>query len=331
MTGGVTDQLVIRHWVATTPEVVWHAYTTPEVFHRFFSPEGLHIPLETVVIEPWAGGRFECTMVFDDTGVESPNVGRLSVVEPPHTLVGEEPSIGFRSTQTFTPEAGGTLITVVQQGLPGELIRNPEVIGAFRSSYRKLGRVLDVETRERPCCVRTIDEHGRPEPPVATDEVQAALGFLDYQRATLEWKVRGLDEAGLAVTTASSTMTLGGILKHMAFVEDHWFSVFLHDAAQAEPFASVDWDADHDWDWHSAAADSAEDLMALWQAAVQRSRDLVADVLPEGGLDRLARRTWANGDAPNLRWIVLHMIEEYARHNGHADLLREAVDGETGE
>ena len=144
-------QLIIRHWIATTPEEVWRAYTTPEVFHQFFSPEGLSIPLGSVVIEPWVGGRFECTMVFDDTGVENPNIGVLSVVEPPHTLVGEEPSIGFRSTQTFTEDAGGTLITVVQEGLPEEIVGNPEVVAAFRSSYRKLGRVLGVETAERDC------------------------------------------------------------------------------------------------------------------------------------------------------------------------------------
>lgn len=147
----MSENLIIRHWIATSPEEVWRAYTTPEIFHRFFSPEGLSIPLESVVIEPWAGGRFECTMVFDDTGVENPNIGVLEVVEPPHTLVGGEPSYGFRSTQTFTEEAGGTLIMVVQEGLPAEIIGNPEVVEAFRSSYRKLGQVLDVATEERDC------------------------------------------------------------------------------------------------------------------------------------------------------------------------------------
>jgi uncharacterized protein YndB with AHSA1/START domain len=147
----MAENLIIRHWIATSPEEVWRAYTTPEIFHRFFSPEGLSIPLESVVIEPWAGGRFECTMVFDDTGVENPNIGVLEVVEPPHTLVGGEPSLGFRSTQTFTEEAGGTLIMVVQEGLPAEIIGNPEVVDAFRSSYRKLGQVLDVATEERDC------------------------------------------------------------------------------------------------------------------------------------------------------------------------------------
>lgn len=145
------ENLIIRHWIATSPEEVWGAYTTPRIFHQFFAPEGLSIPLESVVIEPWVGGRFECTMVFDDSGVENPNIGVLSVVDPPHTLVGEEPTIGFRSTQSFTEEAGGTLITVVQEGLPPEVIGNPDVIAAFRSSYRKLGRVLGVATEERDC------------------------------------------------------------------------------------------------------------------------------------------------------------------------------------
>lgn len=147
----MSTPLIIRHWIATTPDEVWRAYTTPEIFHQFFSPEGLSIPLESVVIEPWVGGRFECTMVFDDTGVENPNIGVLEVVDPPHTLAGGEPSLGFRSTQTFTEEADGTLITVVQEGLPPEIIGNPEVVAAFRSSYRKLGRVLDVPTEERDC------------------------------------------------------------------------------------------------------------------------------------------------------------------------------------
>lgn len=147
----MSQPLIIRHWIATTPDEVWRAFTTPELFHQFFAPDGLSIPLETVVIEPWAGGRFECTMVFDDSGVENPNIGVLSVVEPPHRLVGEEPSIGFRSTQTFTEEGEGTLITVVQEGLPAEIVGDPEVVAAFRSSYRKLGRVLDVATEERDC------------------------------------------------------------------------------------------------------------------------------------------------------------------------------------
>lgn len=147
----MSQALVIQHWINTTPDVVWNAYTTPEIFHQFFAPDGLHIPLESVLIEPWVGGRFECTMVFDETGQENPNIGVLSEFEPPHRMVGEEPSIGFRSVQTFTDDNGGTLIRIEQFGLPEEYIGNEEVHAAFRSSYRKLGQVLGVDTEEREC------------------------------------------------------------------------------------------------------------------------------------------------------------------------------------
>ena len=176
-----------------------------------------------------------------------------------------------------------------------------------------------------------LDEHGRPEPSPAADEVTTLLGFLDYQRATLAWKCAGLDAAGLRATVAPSSMTLGGMLKHMALVEDLWFSRSLHGRDPEPPWGTVDWTADPDWDWHSAASDTPEQLHSLWWDAVIRSRSQVAKALADGGLDRLAQRAWPDGRAPSLRWIVVHMIEEYARHNGHADLLRESVDGQTGE
>jgi uncharacterized damage-inducible protein DinB len=176
-----------------------------------------------------------------------------------------------------------------------------------------------------------LDEHGRPEPPLAADETATLLGFLEYQRATLAWKCAGLDAAGLRARVAASSMTLGGMLKHLAYVEDLWCSRWLHGRDRRPPWDTVDWDADPDWEWHSAAEDSPEQLHALWQDAVARSRTLVAEALADGGLERLAQRTWPEGEAPSLRWIVVHLIEEYARHNGHADFLRESVDGLTGE
>ena len=176
-----------------------------------------------------------------------------------------------------------------------------------------------------------IDEHGRPEPPVAGDEAATLLGFLDFQRATLAWKCSGLDAAGLRATTAASTMTLGGILKHMALVEYGWFSRSLHGREYGPPWDAVDWNADRDWEWHSATGESPDQLMTLWEDAAARSRSLVAEALADGGLDQLTRRAWPDGRSPSLRWVLCHMIEEYARHNGHADLLRESVDGQTGE
>ena len=177
----------------------------------------------------------------------------------------------------------------------------------------------------------SIDDFGRPEPEPAVGELETLRGFLDFQRATLEWKTRGLDSAGLNQRVAASSMTLGGIMKHMAWVEDHWFSYFLHERPRSEPWKSVDWSADRDWEWTSAATDSPEALRSLWSDSVESSRRAVDEALTRGGLDQLAQRTWDNGEAPSLRWILVHMIEEYARHNGHADLLREAVDGEVGE
>ena len=91
-----------------------------------------------------------------------------------------------------------------------------------------------------------LDEHGRPEPPVAGDETGTLLGFLDFQRATLAWKSDGLDAAGLGATVGASSMTLGGLLKHLALVEDSWFSERLHGRDPSPPWDGVDWDADRD-------------------------------------------------------------------------------------
>ena len=176
-----------------------------------------------------------------------------------------------------------------------------------------------------------LDEQGRPEPPQTADETTTLLAFLDYQRATLAWKCSGVDSAGLRTRIAASSMTLGGLLKHMALVEDVWFSRWLHGRDRRPPFDAVDWNAEPDWEWDSAAEDTPEQLVALWKDAVVQSRVLTADALADGGLDRQTVRAWPDGRSPSLRWIVVHMIEEYARHNAHADLLREAVDGETGE
>ena len=176
-----------------------------------------------------------------------------------------------------------------------------------------------------------VDEHGRPEPPAAGDEAATLLGFLDYQRATLAWKCSGVDAAGMRATVAASSITLGGLLKHLAYVEADWFSESLHGRDREPPWDTVDWKADPDWEWHSAAQDTPEQLLALWRDAVVRSRSRVTEAMADGGLGRLARRTWPDGSAPSLRWILCHMIEEYARHNGHADLIRESVDGLVGE
>ncbi len=169
------------------------------------------------------------------------------------------------------------------------------------------------------------------EPPVAGSEAETLLGALERQRRYLAWKCGGLDSAGLRARLGPSAMTLGGLLKHLALVEDDWFSVKLHGYPPQPPWDSVDWDADRDWEWHSAAADSPAELMSLWQQAVARSRDLVTAALAGGGLDRPAAFSWPDGRTPSLRRLLIDMTEEYARHVGHADLIRESVDGLVGE
>jgi uncharacterized damage-inducible protein DinB len=177
-----------------------------------------------------------------------------------------------------------------------------------------------------------FDEQGRPEPPMDGDELATLTGFLEFQRATLAWKTGGLTAEQLDQTAAKSSMTLGGLLKHLAYVEQKWFHVVLHDREPLEPWASVDWKADGDWDWHSAADDSPEQLKALWHNEVERARRCVEEALATGDLGQLGKRApWADGKKVSLRWILTHMVEEYSRHNGHADLIREAIDGEVGE
>jgi uncharacterized damage-inducible protein DinB len=176
-----------------------------------------------------------------------------------------------------------------------------------------------------------VGEPRRPEPPIAGDETATLLGALERERATLAWKCGGLDAAGLTATVGASSMTLGGLLKHLALVEDEYFSVRLPGREPGPPWDAVDWDADPDWDWHSAAGDTPQQLMTLWQEAVARSRSAVAEALADGGLDRLARFTTSSGESPSLRRILVDLIEEYSRHIGHADLIRESVDGLTGE
>jgi len=176
-----------------------------------------------------------------------------------------------------------------------------------------------------------LDDQGRPQPPLASGEIETLVGFLEYQRATFAWKCSGLDVAGLTATVGASTMTLCGILKHLAYYEDHWFSQRMRGNERQTMWKDDYWDADPDWEWNSAAQDSPEELHALWQSAVTRSRDLLSKTLADGGLDQPARRGLPDGRTRSVRWIVVHMIEEYARHNGHADLIRESVDGLVGE
>ena len=173
----------------------------------------------------------------------------------------------------------------------------------------------------------------RTDPPLRVDEVQTLRAFLTYYRDTRKVTCAGLDQAQLDQPLAPSDMTLGGMMKHLALVESNWFNDVFLGLPAIEPWASVDWDADRDWEWRTAADDSPEELRRIFDEAVEAS-DRITDEALTGpdGLDALSvRESRREKGRFSLRWILVHMIEEYARHNGHADLIREAVDGVTGE
>ena len=132
----------ISRWVSGTPQEVWDAYVTPEKFVRFFSPTGLSIPIDSVCLEPWPGGRWECTMVFDESGDEHPNIGVFTEVDAPRSFTGFEPGVGLTSTQTFTADQKGTLIEIVQRDVPREFAV-PEVPFHFNTSFDKLETLFD--------------------------------------------------------------------------------------------------------------------------------------------------------------------------------------------
>jgi hypothetical protein len=168
----------------------------------------------------------------------------------------------------------------------------------------------------------------RPRIPTAADERETLLAFLDWLRATLRLKAGYLDAEQLGRTLAPSTMTLGGMVKHLAWVESWWFVETFLGERPAEPWASAPWKQDRDWEWHSAADDEPGEIWALFDREVERARSIVAEA---GDLDaHAARASRRTGEPISLRWIVVHMIEEYARHVGHADLIRESIDGSVG-
>jgi uncharacterized damage-inducible protein DinB len=159
-------------------------------------------------------------------------------------------------------------------------------------------------------------------------ELAQLTQLLDHLRETILLKADGLSREQLAQPLPPSILTLGGLLNHLALVEDTWFRVRFLGLPDSEPWASVDWEADRDWEFHTAADVDPDELRRRYREACDRSRTVVAGA---GDLDRLAAAQRRDGRHPDLRWILLHMIEETARHAGHADLIRESIDGSVGD
>lgn len=170
------------------------------------------------------------------------------------------------------------------------------------------------------------------EPPLAGTEAEQLAGALNRQRATFRWKTDGLDAAGLRTTIGASDLTLAGLLKHLAWVEASGFNRRLTGDPLGPPWDDVDFQSDPDWEFRTAATDTPEALYALWDDAVERSRArLAAFLAADGDPGQPVHLGMPDGRHANLRRLLCDLIEEYARHTGHADLLREAVDGRVGE
>ncbi len=169
----------------------------------------------------------------------------------------------------------------------------------------------------------------RIDPQLDNDELTMMCEFLDYHRSTLTAKLDGLSQNQLGQRLGPSELTIAGLVKHMAYVEDCWFTNRMAGRAEGEPWTLAPFDDDPDWEFHSAPSDTADELRALYAESCGRSRAVIADIG-----DPSARSVASNREGTEhytLRWILLHMIEETARHNGHADLIRESIDGTAGE
>jgi len=152
--------------------------------------------------------------------------------------------------------------------------------------------------------------------------------YLDYQRETMLSKTESLTRQQLAQQHPPSQLTLAGLLYHLSLVEEDWMEVRFAGLPDREPWASVDWESDPDWEFGTAAQLEPEQLQSRYRQACERSRHVVSNA---AGLDQLSVRALRDGRHFSLRWVLLHLIEETARHAGHADFLREAIDGTVGE
>lgn len=169
------------------------------------------------------------------------------------------------------------------------------------------------------------------EPPLAGTELEHLLGMLERLRTTFRWKTDGLDADGLQTTVGASSLTLGGLLKHLAFVEDEAFFMKMSNASPGAPWDPDNWSDDPDWEFHSAARDEPAVLYGLYDSKVSRARQRLRDAIADGGIDQPVHAADSEGNHASLRRLVCDLVEEYGRHTGHADLLREAVDGLVGE
>ncbi len=169
-----------------------------------------------------------------------------------------------------------------------------------------------------------MDEANRTDPPHDASEAEMLAAFLEYHRETLLWKVSGLAGEQLRRRVVPSGTTLLGVVKHLAYVEAWWFQDIFAGREVGYP-----WTDEHpDADWRMEPEESSEDVLALYRGECDRSREILAAT---SSLDEAVTHPGRQELTMNRRWILVHMLEETARHVGHADILREQLDGATGE
>jgi uncharacterized damage-inducible protein DinB len=168
----------------------------------------------------------------------------------------------------------------------------------------------------------------RTDPDLSGAEFDLLCEYLDYQRETLLMKVDGLTQEQLAMKLSPSELTLAGILYHLSLVEENWMEVKYGGLPEREPWVGIDWDADPNWEFRTATALGPEELKTRYLEACERSRQIAASA---SDLNQPSANAFPDGRHFSLRWILLHLIEETARHAGHADLIRESIDGSVGE
>jgi len=169
---------------------------------------------------------------------------------------------------------------------------------------------------------------GRNGPAPQGGEREVLGQYLDFQRQTVLAKTEGLNREQLALRHPPSALTLAGLLYHLALVEENWMEVRFLGLPVREPWAGVDFDADPEWEFRTGAELEPERLRQRYREACERSRQAAAQA---DGLDQLSVQPLGDGRRFSLRWVLLHLLEETARHAGHADMIREAIDGTVGE
>jgi uncharacterized damage-inducible protein DinB len=159
-------------------------------------------------------------------------------------------------------------------------------------------------------------------------ERDTLIAFLDYHRELIIDKASGLTDKQLHTAVAPSSLTLGGLINHMAVVEDDWFTSDIAGKTIPEPWASAPWGDDRDWELNTASSVPTDVLFQRYRDAIGRSNAVLDDI---DDLGQLSVKTDRNGEPWSVRWILIHLIEETARHCGHADFIRESLDGSVGD